>query len=384
MKRQPFRSKLPDVGTTIFTVMSALANEHKAINLSQGFPDFDCDEKLKELVADSMRQGKNQYPPMMGVKDLLDIIGRKVYQEHGRRLVPEEEITVTAGATQAIFTAICTVVRPGDEVIVIDPAYDCYRPSIQVNGGIPITIQLRAPDFKIDWNRLEDSVTPRTRLLIINTPQNPIGRIFKDSDLSALETLVKKHAFFVLSDEVYEHIVFDGQPHLSVLKYDSIYEVAFAVYSFGKTFHNTGWKIGYCIAPPMLTAEFRKVHQFNVFTVNTPMQYGIAAYLQNPETYRSLPAFFQKKRNHLQEAMKGSRLQPMKSEGTYFQLYDYSEISDLPDTEFAQLLTIDHGVASIPISVFYENAPSQDRIIRLCFAKQESTLTSAADRLINI
>ncbi len=374
------KSKLPDVGTTIFTVMSALANEHGAINLSQGFPDFDCDEELKELVAQSMREGYNQYPPMRGIPELLDEIAKKIEFLYDLKLDPESEITITAGATQAIYTVISAVVHPGDEVIVIDPAYDSYRPSIRVNGGIPVMYQLRAPHFKIDWDELESLITDKTVLLIMNTPQNPIGRTFKSHDLEALADLVERYGFMVLSDEVYEHIIFDEQPHESILKYDKIFANGFAVYSFGKTFHNTGWKIGYCVSPPNLTNEFRKVHQFNVFTVNTPMQHGLAKYLGNKEKYISLPAFFQAKRDYLQQALVNSRLQPIESEGTYFQLYDYSEISDLPDTEFAKLLTTKYGVAAIPISVFYHTPPN-DPIIRLCFAKKESTLSLAAKKL---
>ncbi len=376
-----FASKLPDVGTTIFTIMSAMAKEYGAINLSQGYPDFDCDVQLQDLVVKYMREGKNQYAPMRGVSELLEAIAQKIHRCYQIELAAFEEITITSGAAEAIFTAITTLIRPGDEVIVIDPAYDLYKPAIVVNGGVPIPYHLQAPQFQIDWQVIEEMISPRTRLIMINTPHNPIGKTLQPSDLLALQQIVDRHQLYVISDEVYEHLVFDGLEHQSVLKYEALRNRSFAVFSFGKTFHATGWRVGYCVAPAYLMQEFRKIHQFNVFTVVTPIQYAIAEYLGNPEHYESLPAFFTQKRDFLQQSLAESRLKPYPSTGSYFQLYDYSDISDLPDVDFVKELTMTHGVAAIPISVFYSQPNPQDRIIRLCFGKTESTLAEAAARL---
>jgi len=379
-----FESKLPKIGTTIFTVMSALAKKHNAINLSQGFPDFDCDRQLKDLVYKYMLSGHNQYAPMRGVENLLHSIAAKIKGTYDLALDAVSEITITSGAAEAIYTAITTVVRPDDEVIVIDPAYDLYKPAIEVNGGVPVVYPLYSPDYQINWNELESLITDRTRMIIINTPHNPIGKTLRREDLLALEVLVARHNLYVISDEVYEHLVFDKLEHEGVLNYPTLYQRSFVVFSFGKTFHATGWRIGYCIAPPHLTTEFRKVHQFNVFTVITPVQYALAEYLHEPKHYQGLSKFFETKRDFLENKLKGSRFTPLPSTGSYFQLYDYSQISDLRDVEFVKKLTIDHGVAAIPISVFYSQPRAEERLIRLCFGKTEATLAAAAERLIDI
>ncbi len=379
-----FKSKLPHTGTTIFTVMSALAKEVGAINLSQGYPDFDCDEALKSLVGKYMAKGMNQYAPMRGVNELLDATGSKIESSYGLSLDAREEITVTSGAAEGIFSAITTIVHPGDEVLVIDPAYDLYKPAIEINGGKLVVYSLRAPDYEIDWLQVGKLVTPRTKAIVINTPHNPIGRIMSGEDMSALQDLVVSNGLYLVSDEVYEHLVFDGFRHESALRYQRLFERSFVAFSFGKTFHATGWRIGYCVAPAALTAEFRKVHQFNVFSVNTPTQYALAEYLSDPQHYLSLPDFFQEKRDFLQEALADSRFTPLKSRGTYFQLYDYSQISDKNDVEFSREMTTRYGVAAIPPSVFYSKPDENERIIRLCFGKTKETLARAAERLCKI
>ncbi|MCB0618459.1 MAG: pyridoxal phosphate-dependent aminotransferase [Saprospiraceae bacterium] len=369
-------SKLPDVGTTIFTVMSALAQEAGAINLSQGFPNFDCSPRLQDLVYRYMREGKNQYAPMAGLPVLRERLAEKIDRLYGVGVDPDDEITVTAGATQALFCAIAAFVRTGDEVILLEPAYDSYRPSIEVNGGKAVPYELSAPDYRVDWAALERLVSPRTRMLIVNTPHNPTGTILQAEDLRQLEEIALRHDLIVLSDEVYEHLIYDGQPHESVLRYPELFARSLAVYSFGKTFHNTGWKVGYCVAPAPLMAEFRKVHQFNVFSVNTPVQYALAEFLADPEEYLSLGRFYQAKRDFFLEAMKGSPLRPLPCRGTYFQLFDYRAVSDLPDTGFAKWLTVEAKVAAIPVSVFYSSG-RDERVIRLCFAKTEEVLEQA-------
>lgn len=376
-------SKLPKVGTTIFTVMSALANEHKAINLSQGFPDFPSSERLIELVYQAMKNGFNQYAPMPGAIPLREKIAQKIDDLYGISVHPMDEITITAGGTQALFTAITTFVRPGDEVILIEPAYDSYRPSIEVNGGIPVIYELKAPDYKVDWDEFAQLISPKTRMILINTPNNPTGTIFSRADLLELQSLVLNTDILILSDEVYEHLVYDEQEHWSVLRFPGLRERSLAVYSFGKTFHNTGWKIGYCVAPKELTAEFRKVHQFNVFSVHSPTQYALAEFLETPEEYLSLNDFYQQKRDFLLEVTKGSRLKPLKTLGTYFQLFDYSAISDEADADFAKRVTREFGVAVIPVSVFYSSG-KDDKVIRVCFAKKEETLQQAGKLLQNL
>lgn len=376
-------SKLPGVGTTIFTVMSALAQEHGAINLAQGFPDFPSSQRLNELVAHYMRQGYNQYAPMAGVPILRQRIAEKIDGLYGVKIDPDQEITITCGATEGIFTAIGALVSPGDEVIIFEPAYDSYRPSIELFGGVTKSFELSAPDYTIDWDRLMRLISMKTRMIIINTPQNPIGKILKPADMQALEKLVSSSDIIILSDEVYEHMVYDGHEHQSVLRYPALRERALAVYSFGKTFHNTGWRIGYCVAPPALTAEFRKVHQFNVFSINSPIQYALADFLEDPHEYLGLGTFFTHKRDFFLDALEGSLFRPLLSEGSYFQLCDYSQISTEPDVDFCRRLTMEYGVAAIPVSVFY-HSKRDEKIIRFCFAKKEETLERAAKLLREI
>lgn len=372
-------SRLPRVGTTIFTVMSALAAERGAVNLGQGFPDFDCDPRLVDAVADAMRAGLNQYPPMAGVPGLRQAVAGKIARLYGGAYDPDTEITITAGATQAILTAVLAVVRPGDEVIVIEPAYDSYVPNIELAGGVPVCVPL-TDDYRVPWERVDAVVTARTRAIIVNSPHNPTATTLSDHDLRALERLAVERDLFVISDEVYEHMAYDGAPHRSACSRPALAARAFVVSSFGKTFHTTGWKVGYCAAPAPLTAEFRKVHQFNVFTVNTPMQHGLAAYMTDPAPYLQLPAFYQRKRDLFREGLAGTRFRLLPCEGTYFQLTDYSAISDLPEAEFAKWLTTEIGVAAIPLSAFYVS-PVERRMVRFCFAKRDETLREALERL---
>lgn len=383
--RPPFAlaSRLPNVGTTIFTVMSALAAERGAVNLGQGFPDFDCDERIVEAVSRAMREGHNQYPPMAGVAPLREAIARKIEAIHGRAYDPQTEITVTAGATQALLTTILATVHPGDEVVVLEPTYDSYVPSIEMAGGKPVFVSLEAPDYAIDFDQLARAITPRTRLLLINTPHNPTGRVWHADDMRRLEDIVRNTNVLILSDEVYEHMVYDGAPHESVARYPELAHRSFVVSSFGKTFHVTGWKVGYVAAPAALMAEFRKVHQFNVFTVNTPMQMGLAAYLADPKPYIDLPAFYQHKRDFFRAGLEGTRFKLLPCEGTYFQCVDYSAISDLPEEAFAKWLTTEIGVAAIPVSAFYHE-PRESGVVRFCFAKREATLATALERLARL
>ncbi len=373
-------SKLPNVGTTIFTVMSALAQEHGAINLAQGFPDFPTSDKLNDLVYHYMSSGFNQYAPMPGLPALRNRIAEKIGLMHHAAVDPLSEITITAGATQALFTAIATFISPGDEVILLEPAYDSYRPSVEVCGGKAVIYELEFPDYRVNWEDLQQLIGPKTRMIIINTPHNPAGSLFTDADMKALAELTTGTDILILSDEVYEHLVFDGQEHHSVLRYPELRARSLAVYSFGKTFHNTGWKIGYCVAPPALSAEFRKVHQFNVFSVNTPVQHALADFLADPAEYLELSSFYQQKRDFFRNAMASSRLRPLNCSGSYFQLFDYSAISKESDETFAQRLTTEYGVAAIPVSVFY-SSKKDDRVIRLCFAKKEETLAQAGAKL---
>jgi methionine aminotransferase len=377
----PLSSKLPRVGTTIFTVMSRLAAECGAINLSQGFPDFDPPKKLVDLVAGHMREGHNQYAPMAGWPALRQEIARKVREYCGATIDAETDVTVTSGGTEALFAAVQAVVRPGDEVIVLDPAYDSYEPAVELAGGVAAHVPLRRPDFAVDWDRVRDAITPRTRMLIVNSPHNPSGAVFSQADLTALAEVLRGTGAFVLSDEVYEHMVFDGRTHLSLLGHPELAARSFVVSSFGKTFHATGWKVGYCVAPAPLTAEFRKVHQFVQFAVATPMQAAIADFLlECPEHARDLPAFYQRKRDYFAAALAQTRFRFLPSKGTYFQIADYSALSELPDVEFARWLTRKAGVAVIPISVFSVRPPAE-RVVRFCFAKHDATLDAAAERL---
>lgn len=373
------QSKLPQVGTTIFTVMSALAADTGAVNLGQGFPDFDCDPRLVEAVAAAMRSGANQYPPMAGWPALRDAIAAKTEAMHGRRYRPADEITVTAGATQAILTAILAIVRPGDEVIVLEPCYDSYVPNIELAGGTVVRVPLVPGTFRPDFGRIASALSPRTRAIIVNTPHNPSATVWTRAEMQQLEDLLAPTDVLVISVEVYEHMVYEGE-HESAARFPGLAARSFVVSSFGKTFHVTGWKVGYVAAPALLTAEFRKVHQFNVFTVNTPVQAGLAEYLQDPAPYRDLPAFYRAKRDFFRAGLAGSRLRLLPSEGTYFQCADISAVSDLPEAEFCQWLAREHGVAAIPLSAFYGDGFDQ-RVVRFCFAKREATLQAALERL---
>jgi len=373
-------SKLPKVGTTIFTVMSQLAHQHEAINLSQGFPNFDCADELKKLVHQAMQEGKNQYAPMTGVAKLRHALANKANRLYGASLDPDQEITITAGATQALFTAISAFVRPGDEVILIEPAYDSYGPAVEVNGGVVVPYELQGPDYRMDWEKLGQLVSPKTRMLIINTPHNPTGQVFSEADFAALKNMLAGTDIILLCDEVYEHLVYDGGAHRSIVGDPELFARSIATYSFGKTFHNTGWKCGYAAGPAHLMAEFRKVHQFNVFSVNTPVQYALGEYLNDPQVYEYLGPFFQKKRDLFLQLIEGTGLRPIPCQGTYFQLVDYSAVSDLSEVDFARWLTTEIGVAAIPVSVFYTNQVT-NKVVRFCFAKTDDVLEAAGQRL---
>jgi len=375
-------SKLPEVGTTIFTVISKLAAEHGAVNLGQGFPDFPVPVRLVDELVRAMRDGHNQYPPMTGIAPLREAIARKTARVYGHTPEPETEITITSGATEALFNAIHAVAGVGDEVIVLDPAYDSYAPAIALAGARAVHVPLNGDDFRPDWQRINNAVTPKTRLLIINTPHNPTGAVFNTDDIAALSALLDKTGLWLLSDEVYEHIVFDGARHESVLRYPALRERAFVVSSFGKTWHCTGWKLGYCIAPPALSAEFRKIHQYNTFCSFAPAQYAFAAMLDaEPEHDEELSAFYQTRRDRFRAQLDKTKLRPLPVPGGYFQLVDYSAISDLNDLDFCRWLTIEKGVAAIPLSPFYAEPPEGQRLVRLCFAKHETTLNAAIERL---
>jgi methionine aminotransferase len=375
-----YKSKLPNVGTTIFSVMSALANEHSAINLSQGFPNYPSDKTLNDLVCEAMQGGYNQYAPMAGYLGLRLAISRKYEYLYQAFYHPEKEITVTAGATQAIYTIVSAFIRPGDEVIVFKPAYDCYEPAVEVNGGKVVSIQLTAPDYRVDWEHVAAKINTKTKMIIINTPHNPSGTVWSKADMLKLQDLTRNANIIVLSDEVYEHMIFDGEKHQSVCLFPDLRQRSFITASFGKTFHATGWKVGYCCAPEQLMQEFRKVHQFNVFSVNHPMQKGIADYMQDASTYEGLSDFFQRKRDLFLNLIKESRFKFAPSKGTYFQVLDFSEITNESDVDFAKRLTKDFKIASIPLSVFNESG-KDDKVLRFCFAKTEETLINAAEIL---
>ncbi|WP_395024649.1 pyridoxal phosphate-dependent aminotransferase [Comamonas odontotermitis] len=375
-----FPSRLPQVGTTIFTVMSALAAEHKAVNLGQGFPDFGCDPALIEGVTRAMQAGHNQYPPMTGVPALREVVSQKIETLYGRRYDAASEITVTAGATQAILTIILSCVSPGDEVIVLDPCYDSYVPNIELAGGVPVRLPLTPKTFRPDFGKIAAAITPKTRLMLINTPHNPSGTTWTAQEMQQLEDLLAPTNILLLSDEVYEHMVYDGARHESASRYPALAARTYMVSSFGKTFHVTGWKVATVAAPAALTTEFRKVHQFNVFTVNTPMQVGLADYLKNPAPYLGLPAFYQKKRDLFRAGLEGSRLQLLPCPGTYFQCVDISAVTDASEADFCQQLVKDLGVAAIPLSAFYGDGFDQ-QVVRFCFAKKDETLSAALERL---
>ncbi|MES2397982.1 MAG: methionine aminotransferase [Bacteroidota bacterium] len=376
-------SKLPNVGTTIFTVMSKLATDNNAINLSQGFPDFNCNEELVGLVNKYMLKGYNQYAPMAGLMSLREIIAEKTEDIYSAKYDPETEITITAGGTQAIFTAISAMIREGDEVIIFEPAYDCYKPAIELNGGKTIYLQLKAPLYSIDWEEVKKVINYRTKMIIINTPHNPTGSIMTAGDMAKLEKITKGTDIVIVSDEVYEHIIFDGYEHQSVARFPKLAERSFIISSFGKTYHATGWKMGYCVAPKKLMAEFRKVHQFVVFCVNTPIQYALAEFLKNKKNYLGLGNFYQKKRDYFNKMIKNSNFKFEPASGTYFQLLNYSEISKEKDSNFAIRLTKEFGIASIPVSMFYHHS-IDNKMLRFCFAKKEETLEKAAEILNKI
>ncbi len=390
-----FPSRLPMVGTTVFTVMSALATDHQAINLGQGFPDFPCDRNLIAKVNEAMLTDRNQYPPMIGIAELRNGIAQKIQNLYGHTYNPETEITITAGGTQGILTSILSCVSPGDEVVIIEPAYDSYRPSIDLAGGKTISVALevmrdtsgQVSSYAIPWDALAKAINAKTRLIIINTPHNPTGMVWERADLNRLADLVRNTSTLILSDEVYEHMVFDGAKHYSVASHPELATRSFLISSFGKTYHVTGWKVGYVAAPTSLTKEFRKVHQFNVFTVNTPMQYGLAAYLTDASHYLDLPAFYQAKRDFFRSGLNKTGFKLLPTPGTYFQCVDYSGLNipqtKLNEADFCKWLTSNIGVAAIPVSAFYDQA-TESGVVRFCYAKQEQTLTSALQRLQNL
>ncbi|MGB5554344.1 MAG: methionine aminotransferase [Flavobacteriaceae bacterium] len=375
--KNPLLSKLPKVKTTIFTTVGNLARKHNAIDLSQGFPNFEADRKLMDLVSQAMYEGHNQYAAMQGYYGLREVISEKIEKLHGKSYDPEKEITVTVGATQAIFTAITAFVHPGDEVLVLKPAYDCYEPAIEVNGGIVVPLQLRPKDYKVNWEEFKTKITPKTRMVIINTPHNPSGLIFSKEDMLQLQEILRPTNIILVSDEVYEHIVFDGAEHQSASRFTDLASRSFVCASFGKTFHVTGWKMGYCAAPSQLMHEFRKVHQFAVFCVDHPVQRALAAYLKDEETYLGLNAFYQEKRDFFLSRLENSRFKFKPSQGTYFQLVDYTDITNEPDEVLAKRLIINHKLACIPISSFNVDF-RDDKVIRFCFAKKKETLEQAA------
>ena len=385
-------SKLPNIGTNIFTTMSKIAVDYKAINLGQGFPDFNADDQLLKFVSQAMHDGLNQYPLMTGVSELREVISHKVNNLYRKYYEPNQEITITSGATEAIMAAILATVSQGDEVIVIEPSYDCYVPAIRLAGGQPIFVQMAPPSlsnlsFSVDWNKLKESVSDKTRMIIVNSPHNPTGSIFTEKDLDNLESIVTNTNIIILSDEVYEHIIFDNLKHLSLASRPQLAERSFVISSFGKTTHTTGWKVGYCCAPRELTSELRKVHQFIVFTVPSPFQHGLATYTKNPETYLKLPSFYQDKRDRLSQGLTQTKFKVLPCPGTYFLLADYSQISDQTEAEFSIWLAKHHGVVVIPVSAFYANPEekkSNHQLVRFCFAKKDTTLDEALERLKNV
>jgi len=377
-------SKLPKVGTTIFTVMSQLAVQHQAVNLGQGFPDFDGPQALRDALTRAMNEHKNQYAPMTGIPALRQQIALKTEKLYGAKVNADTEVTVTSGATEALFAAIAAVVHPGDEAIVLDPCYDSYEPAIELSGGRAVHVPLNLPDFSVDWQRVKDAITTKTRLILINSPHNPTGAVLSAADLDALAEIVRDTNVFVLSDEVYEHIVFDGALHQSVLRHPELAARSFVVSSFGKTYHCTGWKVGYCIAPQALSAEFRKVHQYLTFCTFNPAQWAFAEILEtDPQHYLDLPAFYQAKRDRFRELIAASKFKPLPVRGAYFQVVDYSAISDKDDLNFCEWLIHNAGVAAIPVSAFYETPPDT-RLVRFCFAKSDETLVAAAERLCRL
>ena len=376
-------SKLPNVGTTIFTVMSALATEHKAINLGQGFPDFTMSEELVSLVNAAMQKGFNQYAPMPGLLSLREALAEKVFTLYNNPVHPDTEITITPGATYAIYTALTTVLRAGDEVIVFEPAYDSYIPGIEVNGAKVVTIPLTYPDYTIDWELVKQHIHTKTKLIILNTPHNPTGAVLSKEDMEQLEKIVRNSNIFLISDEVYEHIIFDGRSHESVLKYPELFKRSFVCFSFGKTYHCTGWKLGYCLAPAALMKEYRKIHQFNAFTCFTPAQVALAEYVKKKEEYESLPSFYQQKRDRFLELMQHSKFEMLRSNGSYFVCASYKNISDEKEMDFAERITKEYCVATIPVSAFYKDG-TDNKVVRFCFGKKDETLEKAVEKLMKI
>ena len=383
MATPSIHSKLPDVGTSVFTIMSALATQQKAINLGQGFPDFPMPAELVALVNEAMKNNFNQYAPMQGYMPLREVLAEKVSKLYGATVNPDIQITITPGGTYAIYTSLTTVLQPGDEVIVFEPAYDSYIPNIVSNGAIPIRIDLKFPEYKIDWAEVKKRITPRTRMIMLNSPHNPTGAVLAREDIAQLQAIVKDTNILLLSDEVYEHIVFDGIPHQSILRYPDLLERSFVCFSFGKVYHCTGWKLGYCIAGAELMKEFRKLHQFNCFSCHTPSQVALSAYLQNADSYLSLAPFLQQKRDYFQRLMQQTRFTPLPSYGSYFQCYTYERISNEGDKELAVRITKEYGVATIPVSAFYQSG-TDNKVIRFCFAKKEDTIAAAVERLVSI
>jgi methionine aminotransferase len=376
-------SKLPQTGTTIFTVMSAMANEVGAINLSQGFPDYNCSPELIELVNKAMKDGHNQYAPMAGVMSLRERIAEKTEKLYGAVYNPDTEITITAGGTQAIFTVISAMIHPNDEVIIFEPAFDCYAPAIKLMGGVVKSLALEPPNYRIAWDMVKRLINHKTKMIILNSPHNPTATILHKEDIDELSALVKNQDILILSDEVYEHLIYDGETHHSIARYPELQQRSFIIASFGKPFHATGWKVGYCMAPANLMLEFRKIHQFLVFAVNTPIQYAIAEHLKNEETYLSLPAFFQEKRDYFRKGLEQTRFELLPCYGSYFQSVSYSNITDEKDADFALRLIREFGVASIPVSAFYSKGIDH-HVLRFCFAKRQETLDNAVDRLLKV
>jgi methionine aminotransferase len=377
------QSKLPNVGTTIFTVMSSLAAQHNAINLGQGFPDFPMNEELVALVNEAMKSGQNQYVHMNGYIPLREALAEKVQYLYDTAINPDSQVTVTPGGTYALYTALATVLQPGDEVIMFEPAYDCYIPQIELTGARAVTIELTFPEYAIDWNVVRSKITERTRVIVINSPHNPTGAVLREGDIQELISIVRGTNIVIVSDEVYEHLIFDDLQHQSILRYPELLERSFVCFSFGKVYHCTGWKLGYCIASPQLMAEFRKIHQFNAFTCDTPKQVALATFLQQREMYLELGPFLQQKRDYFQSLMAQTRLKALPSHGSYFQSYSYAGLSDEPEKGFAVRLTKEHGVATIPLSAFYRHEVNNS-VLRFCFAKKESTLEAAVERLVKL
>jgi len=376
-------SKLPNVGTTIFTVMSGLAAKLNAVNLGQGYPDYSMSPELVALVNEAMKKDFNQYVPMQGYMPLREALTEKIQFLYTSNINPDTQITITPGGTYAIYTAVTTVLQPGDEVIVFQPCYDSYIPNVEINGGVPVLINLRFPEYKIDWNEVKQKITPRTRMIMLNSPHNPTGSVIMEEDIQQLRAIVKDTNILIVSDEVYEHLIFDGIPHQSILRYPDLMERSFVCFSFGKTYHCTGWKLGYCITSPELTKEFRKVHQFNCFSCHSPSQVALATFLKNKDAYMSLESMMQKKRDFFIKLMKDTRFDLLDSRGSYFICGKYNRISDEKDSDFAIRITKEFGVAVIPVSVFYKNE-TDNKVVRFCFCKKEETLEAAVGRLIKI